>query len=118
MEALAGADACCEPVYNIGEALASAPVQALGMLAGEELLPPVRLSAQPTRPAGHAPALGQNTAPLLAELGYDQGCSVLTQNAQAPVPGAAHAVVCRFWKRFSPPRRPRGRGLRALESQN
>ena len=69
-EALAGVDACCEPVYSIKEALASAPVQALGLLAGEGVLPPVRLSAQPVCLADHAPALGQHTAPLLAALGY------------------------------------------------
>ncbi len=39
-----------------------------------------------------------------------QGCSVLTQNAQAPVPGAAYAAVCHFQERFSPPRRPRNGG--------
>jgi len=71
-EVLAGMDACCEPVYNVGEALASAPVRALGMLADEGLLPPVRLSTQPTRPSAPAPTLGQHTAPLLAELGYDE----------------------------------------------
>jgi crotonobetainyl-CoA:carnitine CoA-transferase CaiB-like acyl-CoA transferase len=71
-QALAGVDACCEPVYNVGEALASTPVQALGMLTGAGLLPPVRLSAQEKRPASAAPALGQHNAALLAELGYDE----------------------------------------------
>lgn len=70
-EALAGTDACCEPVYTVGEALASAPAQTLGMLGGAGLLPPLCLSAQDTRPSDVAPALGQHTAPLLAELGYD-----------------------------------------------
>ncbi|HEY72689.1 MAG: CoA transferase [Chloroflexi bacterium] len=72
MEALKGTDACCEPMYTLAEALASAPVQALGMLSGADLLPPVQLSAQPARPAHPAPALGQHTAVLLAELGYDE----------------------------------------------
>jgi len=78
MEALKGTDACCEPVYTLNEALASAPVQALGMLTGAGLLPPVRLSAQPARPSNpdrmpfiRAPSLGQHTAALLTELGYD-----------------------------------------------
>lgn len=75
VEALAGVDACCEPVYTVAEALASAPVRALGMLGGAGLLPPVRLSApkkrRSTHPSDVAPALGQHTAPLLAELGYD-----------------------------------------------
>jgi alpha-methylacyl-CoA racemase len=70
-EVLAGVDACCEPVYSVGEALASAPVRALGMLAGEGLLPPVRLSAWPERSRGTVPALGADSADLLAELGYD-----------------------------------------------
>ena len=69
-EALAGVDACCEPVYAVGEALASAPVQALDMLAKEGLLPPVHLSAQRGRAEGSAPTLGQHTAELLIELGY------------------------------------------------
>lgn len=69
---VAGADSCCEPVYDVGEALASAPVQALGMLAGAGLLPPVRLSASVARPPAPAPALGQHTAELLAEVGYDR----------------------------------------------
>ena len=30
---MASVDACCEPVYTVAEALDSAPVQALGMLA-------------------------------------------------------------------------------------
>lgn len=69
---VAGANSCCEPVYDVGEALASAPVQALGMLAGAGLLPPVHLSASGTCPAAPAPTLGQHTAGLLGELGYDQ----------------------------------------------
>lgn len=70
LEALSGVDACCEPVYTIGEALDSAPVQALGMLSAVGLLPPVRLSARAVRPADPAPALGRHTASLLGELGY------------------------------------------------
>jgi alpha-methylacyl-CoA racemase len=70
-EAMADVDACLEPVYDVEEALASPPVQALGMLQGLGLLPPVRLSAQSARPAEHVPTLGEHTAALLAELGYD-----------------------------------------------
>jgi crotonobetainyl-CoA:carnitine CoA-transferase CaiB-like acyl-CoA transferase len=69
---VAGVDTCCEPVYDVGEALASAPVRALGMLTGQGLLPPLRLSAGTARPPHPAPALGQHTADLLAELGYDR----------------------------------------------
>jgi alpha-methylacyl-CoA racemase len=69
-QALAGVDACCEPVYSVGEALDSAPVRALGMLAGGRFLPPIRLSAQETWASGPAPILGEHTGVLLAELGY------------------------------------------------
>jgi alpha-methylacyl-CoA racemase len=71
VEAMDGIDACCEPVYDMQEALSSAPVQALGMLSGFALLPPARLSALPDRPADSAPALGEHTKVLLTELGYD-----------------------------------------------
>lgn len=71
VETMAGVDACFEPVYDVEEALASAPVQALEMVSGYGLLPPVRLSAQPMRSPGHAPALGEHTVTLLTELGYD-----------------------------------------------
>lgn len=71
-EVLAGVDACCEPVYSIEEALASAPVQALGMLTDEGLLPPVRLSTQQGRSADPAAVLSQHTVEILTELGYDE----------------------------------------------
>jgi alpha-methylacyl-CoA racemase len=72
VEHLAGVDACCEPIYRVGEALSSPPVQALEMLTGNGLLPPIRLSSREARTTPQpAPALGQDTSPLLAELGYD-----------------------------------------------
>jgi alpha-methylacyl-CoA racemase len=70
VQLLAGVDACCEPVYSLDEALSSAPVQALNMLADAGLLPPVRLSERPVEAEAPAPALGQHTSALLAELGY------------------------------------------------
>jgi alpha-methylacyl-CoA racemase len=73
-QALAGADACLEPVYSVEEALDSPAVRALGMLVPGGrlgLLPPVALSSHERRPPGGAPGLGQHTAALLAELGHD-----------------------------------------------
>lgn len=71
IEVLGGLDACCDPVYSVEEALASAPVQALDMLTEEGLRPPVQLSGQPVRMATTAPLLGEHTTAILAELGYD-----------------------------------------------
>ena len=84
VEALAGVDACCEPVYSVAEALSCAPVQALQMATDWGLLPPLRSASvdtptSPQRDSGEGgnviradagtPALGQHTAQLLAELG-------------------------------------------------
>ena len=69
-ELLSRVDACCDPVYNVEEALASAPVQALGMLSEEGLRPPVQFSGQPVGATSKAPLLGEHTAAILAELGY------------------------------------------------
>jgi len=55
----------------VGEALESAPVQALDMLAGGSLLPPIRLSGQGEPSPVPAPVLGQHTEAVLVELGYD-----------------------------------------------
>jgi crotonobetainyl-CoA:carnitine CoA-transferase CaiB-like acyl-CoA transferase len=70
-ELLAAADACCEPLYTMAEALASAPVQALGLVTEGGLLPPILLSSAPINKAATSPALGRHTGELLAELGYD-----------------------------------------------
>ncbi len=72
--ALAGVDACCEPVHTLAEALESPPVQALGMVpppGGAGLFPPLAFSAIPSPPARPAPAPGEHTAEILASLGYD-----------------------------------------------
>ena len=71
MQVFEGADACCEPVYTLEEALTVAPVRALRMLTDAGLLPPLRLSTACEIGLDPAPALGQHTAELLAELGYD-----------------------------------------------
>jgi len=80
-EALAGVDACCEPVHSVAEALASSPVQALEMLTREGLLPPLRFSHRPVGAAGPAPTLSQHTADVLAELGYNAADLVRLQDA-------------------------------------
>lgn len=72
VKALQGVDTCCEPVYAIDEALASAPVQALGMASLQGLLPPLHLSGRGALSPGPPPALGQHTADLLAQIGYDE----------------------------------------------
>jgi crotonobetainyl-CoA:carnitine CoA-transferase CaiB-like acyl-CoA transferase len=59
-------------VYTIEEALASAPVKALGLLTQAGLLPPVRLSTGSLPAPDLAPTLGEHTEALLLELGYDQ----------------------------------------------
>jgi alpha-methylacyl-CoA racemase len=64
------ADACCEPVHSVAEALVSPPVQALGMVSRSGLLPPLHLSARPGSVPQAAPALGQHTSEVLTELGY------------------------------------------------
>ncbi|MCL7454368.1 MAG: CoA transferase [Anaerolineae bacterium] len=71
IEALQGVDACCEPVYTVEEALASPPVQALGMASLQGLLPPLHFSGRDAPSPQPAPALGQHTSELLAQLGYD-----------------------------------------------
>ncbi len=71
-DALSGVDACCEPVHTLEEALASPPIQALGMLTDAGLLAPARLAAQPASAAEPAPTLGRDTAAILRELGYDE----------------------------------------------
>jgi crotonobetainyl-CoA:carnitine CoA-transferase CaiB-like acyl-CoA transferase len=72
VETFAEVDACCDPVYSVEEALASAPVQALDMLTPFGLRPPVRLSSRQDDVPSTAPGLGQHTLELLGELGYDR----------------------------------------------
>lgn len=70
LDELAEVDACCDPVYSVEEAMASAPVQALEMLTETGLRSPLRLSRQRVPPATVAPFLGEHTAAILSELGY------------------------------------------------
>ena len=68
--ALAGVDACCEPLYTLAEALDAESIQALDMLRDERLLPPLQFSTQGYTQSENAPALGEHTHSLLTELGY------------------------------------------------
>jgi len=75
---LRDADCCCEPVLRVGEAENSPPVRALGMFADGALRPPLILGKAGARFAEPAAAgalraaeLGEHTAEVLAELGYD-----------------------------------------------
>lgn len=76
---LARAEACCEPVYTLAEALADPQVAARGLLlevaqpaAGPLRLvgPPFRLAETPAAAASPAPRLGEHTAAVLRSLGY------------------------------------------------
>ena len=70
------------PIYSVPEALADPHAQARGMVqeinhpvAGrvKGLGNPVKLSASPATMRKAAPVLGEDTEPILAELGYDTG---------------------------------------------
>jgi alpha-methylacyl-CoA racemase len=65
-------DCCLEPVLELEEALAAEQTRARGMVAGDLLATPVKLSATPADFArGGPPGLGEHTDALLAEAGYD-----------------------------------------------
>jgi alpha-methylacyl-CoA racemase len=64
--ALAGVDACVEPVLDLDEALAAGPAASLFGAC------PVRLSDTPAASRRPAPALGQHTREVLSEAGYSR----------------------------------------------
>jgi crotonobetainyl-CoA:carnitine CoA-transferase CaiB-like acyl-CoA transferase len=71
---LHAADCCCEPVLSMAEAQQSPAIGALGMLADGALRPPLVLGDKvPGHGAVRAAELGEHTAEVLAELGYDAG---------------------------------------------
>ncbi len=75
---LAAADACVEPVLDLGEALEQPQAQArgavvelhAGKVAFRTLASPLRLSATPIRVRHDVPAFGQHTDAVLTEVGY------------------------------------------------
>lgn len=72
---LTAVDACCEPVLSLKEALDTAQVRERGLTERDanghrQLALPLRLSASPPPPFAPAPALGQHSDQVLADLGY------------------------------------------------
>jgi alpha-methylacyl-CoA racemase len=82
---LAGLDVCCEPVLELGEVAAHPQVAARGLLtetpAGVEVGPAIRMRVDWRRHA--APALGEHTAEILAEVGVDAVRLATLRNAGA-----------------------------------
>lgn len=72
---LAEADACCEPVLSLREAMDTPHAAARGLAQRDgrgqrQLALPLRLSASPPPPYSPAPALGQHGQEVLRGLGY------------------------------------------------
>jgi crotonobetainyl-CoA:carnitine CoA-transferase CaiB-like acyl-CoA transferase len=72
VEALAGADACVEPVLQVEEVLSHPQVRARSQRRGPGLGLPFRLSALSPRPSGPAPGPGEHTDLILGAVGYTQ----------------------------------------------
>jgi alpha-methylacyl-CoA racemase len=67
-------DCCLEPVLDLDEVVADEHVQARGMVVDGLLATPVRLSETPADfRRGGPPGLGEHTAEVLGEAGYDAG---------------------------------------------
>lgn len=68
-EAFEKADACCEPVLSLEEALRHPQVRARGLVAGQSLAFPVKVSGQEKKADRPAPSLGQHTREVLLAAG-------------------------------------------------
>jgi crotonobetainyl-CoA:carnitine CoA-transferase CaiB-like acyl-CoA transferase len=66
------ADACCEPVLSLEEAFRHPQVTARGLLAGQDLGFPVKVSGQGKRRELPAPSLGEHTREILLAAGYSE----------------------------------------------
>jgi len=75
VEVLNAAGVPCGPIYAIDEAFADPQVRQLGMVQEVGDVPylgqPVTLSRTPSRVVAHPPALGEHTAEVLREIGFD-----------------------------------------------
>jgi crotonobetainyl-CoA:carnitine CoA-transferase CaiB-like acyl-CoA transferase len=77
-------DCCVEPVLELDEALAGEQVRARGMVAGDLLGNPIRLSETPPDPLrGPPPGLGEHTRDVLAEAGLDADALIESGAARA-----------------------------------
>ena len=65
----------CGPIYSIDQAFADPQVRELGLVQEVGDVPylgqPVTLSRTPSRVVAHPPALGEHTAEVLREIGFD-----------------------------------------------
>jgi crotonobetainyl-CoA:carnitine CoA-transferase CaiB-like acyl-CoA transferase len=66
-------DCCVEPVLDVAEVASDEQVRARGMIAGDLLATPVKLTEAPASFSGSVPGLGEHTGEVLREAGYEDG---------------------------------------------